>query len=72
MTQPSCFDCAHSFGTEYPYCGAPQLGDLLDQTHERNMSTPCDGARDFHFACGHKARWFTPRPNAGELPDSSA
>jgi hypothetical protein len=59
----SCFDCKHSFGKDSPYCGNPRLAELLDQTHEQNFCTPCDGARDFRHACGQQARWFAPVPS---------
>lgn len=70
MMQPNCADCKHSFGTESPHCGAPQLGALLDQTHERNMSTPCDGARAFLLACGQQARWFVKKSEVAKITPS--
>lgn len=66
----SCGDCAHvqvwQHASPKRWCRAPQLLEQLDTSagHQNSM-TPCEGARDFKHACGHVARWFSPRSVEG-------
>ena len=58
----ACRDCGHYVeGSKPLLCQAPQLSQVLDTLVHTNEVTLCSSAREFKFACGHAARWFTPK-----------